>query len=959
MAADAWGTVGVRSCLDEKDGLDHLQARGGIERMNSRTLVLLVLGVVLVAGMAGAKGLDNAGLATHVPLPNASVTSGDFEGARLETLWIFEADFEDLTGDNAGWTSPDFSGTAAQENYWHRDTIRLTETYLGDYTWWCGTYNECWVQPRGYGNDWLMLMHRDFELSSWSVAGDDVVLDFDQRFALEHDYDYGYVDISDDGGTTWTTIYTANNPGFAGKPGTPKDWDSDQGHQALNISAWAGSDVRLRFRVETDEAYSAQDEFNNAPLGSVQDGAWQLDNFDITVNTLSVWSDDVESGDNGWVHDDLAAAGQTGLTFYRGLYGTDFETGRPFTCENRVGWMMGAVDPFTGLTIDGQYTWLISPPIDISGAEKLVGLWDMWVDLPFESNNRFDLWLASDDQEACVTSPDGFVDENPGGWYGGPFWGVWADDWDAFAGNDWLAIAWQQENQDPAAPGTHKAGIFLHRQKVGIPSGDPGTAFTLGNWDRFNDWYVEQTADALLDTALLTVKDDDDVASVFVVASGDDGATWESYPCRRLDPLGNDWNCPPPVNQMNPQTEIHYYFEATDGVGNVATYPSSAPDGYFEFSILPLEATVSDPGLLIVDKHGRATPSEMRDYFHSSAYYYREALGILGYEWEEYDVEVPSGTAQSEGPDTMAYKYYDTIAWITNQFDSFTFWTVDQQNVINWLNQAGGGKERNFFVSGNDWAYDMMAAGNETLDFVTTWLAVDYVQNGLGTPPADTLPIVKDNPGGNDFMTYDDGECILRGGCPQIEYFDVLDSQAGVTGAEVVALYEKSDATELPAGVAYTHPTLGYQTVALGFGVEFMMDSLDPSTGYYNTGVADRADLMDNIMTYFAQTPSTNPTGVVDNGFKNMLAHAQPNPFNTVTKIAYSIREAGPATIEVYNIAGKVVRTLLSSELEAGATGFVVWDGTDDAGAKCASGVYFYRMTAPNFVASHKMVMLK
>jgi hypothetical protein len=619
--------------------------------------------------------------------------------------------------------------------------------------------------------------------------------------------------------------------------------------------------------------------------------------------------------------------------------------------------MMGAVDPFTGIMIDGEYTWLISPPIDVSGAEKLVGLWDMWVDLPYESNNRFDLWLASNDQESCVTQTDGFRDENPGGWYGGPFWGIWADDWDAFAGNDWLAIAWQLENDDPAAPNTHKAGILLHRQKVGIPSGDAGTSFTLGNWDRFNDWYVEQMADALLDSAEINVKDDDDIAALFVMASDDDGATWDAYPCRRLDPLGNDWICPSPANQIHPQSEIHYYFEATDGVGNIATYPADAPDAYLEFSILPISATVSDPGILLVDKHGRRTPSEQRGYFHSSNYYYREALAILGYEWEKYDVEVPSGTAQSEGPDTMGYKYYNTIVWLTNEFDSFTFWTVDQQNVINWLNQAGSGKERNFIVSGNDWAYDMMAAGNETLDFVTQWLAVDYIQDGLGTPPADTLPILKDNPGSYTFM---DDECVLFGGCPQIHYFDVLGVYGAATGAQVAALYEKTDSTELPAGVAYTHPTLGYQTLALGFGIEFMMDSLDPSTGYFNTGIAQRVNLMGNIMDYLGESPTTNPTDVpVVDGAKNMLSHAVPNPFNPVTKIAYSVREAGPVSIEVYNVAGKVVRTLLQSELEAGATGYVVWDGTDDVGAKCASGVYFYRMTAPNFTESHKMVMLK
>jgi flagellar hook assembly protein FlgD len=98
---------------------------------------------------------------------------------------------------------------------------------------------------------------------------------------------------------------------------------------------------------------------------------------------------------------------------------------------------------------------------------------------------------------------------------------------------------------------------------------------------------------------------------------------------------------------------------------------------------------------------------------------------------------------------------------------------------------------------------------------------------------------------------------------------------------------------------------------------------------------------------------------VVAGSVRNELSHAHPNPFNPVTKIAYSVKEAGPVTIEVFNVAGKVVRTLLDTKLDSGAKGFVTWDGANDGGEKCASGVYFYRIAAPGFTESHKMIMLK
>jgi hypothetical protein len=334
-------------------------------------------------------------------------------------------------------------------------------------------------------------------------------------------------------------------------------------------------------------------------------------------------------------------------------------------------------------------------------------------------------------------------------------------------------------------------------------------------------------------------------------------------------------------------------------------------------------------------------------------------LSILGYEWDTYEVEVESGsTDQSDGPDSMGYKYYDTQIWFTNEFNTTTIKKPDQVNLINWLNQSADGKERNLLVTGNDIGYELMETGAETLGFYATWMASEYLDDQVGSVLADSTPGLRDHVGGYDFMTYDDGECILRGGCPIINYFDVVNAKSGIAGNEVAVDYVKQDASTRPAGVAYTHQTMGYQTVNLGFGMEFMMDSMLPN-GYYETGVRDRSNLMQNIMSYFGESPSDPGTGVVDVASRNELSHAFPNPFNPVTQISYSVKDAGPVLIEVYNVAGRVVRTLLDSELDSGASGYVVWDGTDDGGDRCGSGVYFYRIAAPGFTTTRKMVMLK
>ena len=527
--------------------------------MKNTILIAAAIGTVLALAM-GAYAFDNGIYnESRVTEPNMPTSSLDLEGTRLETLWIFDANFEDLTGDNAGWTVYDRSGTLGSDNYWHHDTIRMAGfPHLGDSTWWCGTYDSCWRQARGYGNEWLQILERHF--TETTTATTSVTLEFDQRYACENDYDYCFVDVrSSATADTWFAIHYQSNPGFAGAPGTSQDWDSvnpmaeGQGHMSFDLSSYAlGQEFDLRFRFESDGAYSSQDQYNNAPFNSCLDGAWQLDNIEVFVDggVTPVFYDDAESGDP-WTHDDVIASGATGVTFWRGQFGIDFVTGRSFTCDDRpVGsWMYAAVDPFTSYMVDDQISWLVSPPIDIAGAAKLVGEWDMWVDLPRPTEDVFNLSLASNDVYDCVTRPEGFVDEAPGAWYGGPFWGVWVDDWDAFAGNDWLAVRWEVWNSDPTTDDPpHRAGIFVNQQRVGIPSGDAGTTWNYGDWDRLYDVFPSELTAAMVDSGEIDVKDDDNIAWVTITATN--GTTTNTYSCRRQDAEGNIWLIPPPTTEM-------------------------------------------------------------------------------------------------------------------------------------------------------------------------------------------------------------------------------------------------------------------------------------------------------------------------------------------------------------------------------------------------------------------------
>ena len=87
-----------------------------------------------------------------------------------------------------------------------------------------------------------------------------------------------------------------------------------------------------------------------------------------------------------------------------------------------------------------------------------------------------------------------------------------------------------------------------------------------------------------------------------------------------------------------------------------------------------------------------------------------------------------------------------------------------------------------------------------------------------------------------------------------------------------------------------------------------------------------------------------------------------PNPFNPETSIKYQVSgiEEQFVQIQVYNIRGQRVRTLLDGNREFGAGEHsVVWDGTDDSGRSLGSGVYFYRMQAGEDVSVRRMLLMK
>jgi hypothetical protein len=107
---------------------------------------------------------------------------------------------------------------------------------------------------------------------------------------------------------------------------------------------------------------------------------------------------------------------------------------------------------------------------------------------------------------------------------------------------------------------------------------------------------------------------------------------------------------------------------------------------------------------------------------------------------------------------------------------------------------------------------------------------------------------------------------------------------------------------------------------------------------------------------YFDQTTGIKLPPIIPHEIT--LYQNYPNPFNANTKISFVIPVASNVTVNIFDMLGRRVRTLLDNQLQAGEYS-VAWDGRSNSGEPMSSGVYFYNIKTTGFEESKKMVILK
>jgi len=100
------------------------------------------------------------------------------------------------------------------------------------------------------------------------------------------------------------------------------------------------------------------------------------------------------------------------------------------------------------------------------------------------------------------------------------------------------------------------------------------------------------------------------------------------------------------------------------------------------------------------------------------------------------------------------------------------------------------------------------------------------------------------------------------------------------------------------------------------------------------------------------------PTDVDDTPLAYRLHGCVPNPFNPATTLGYDLPAASRVSLRIYDLTGRLVRSLVNTHQDAGRHA-VRWDGRSDAGRLVAAGAYVCRLTAGSFTATQRMLLVK
>ncbi len=372
--------------------------------------------------------------------------------------------------------------------------------------------------------------------------------------------------------------------------------------------------------------------------------------------------------------------------------------------------------------------------------------------------------------------------------------------------------------------------------------------------------------------------------------------------------VGGTWQTGPVDFVLGPDEQRALEVRVIDGIGTVAGMAVTTLSA--QSSVDPQSSTdisfgtfVEAPSLLIVDDDNG------QDY----ETYLETALADTGYGAMIWDA------AAKGRPSLAQMSSYWAVLWTTGAGNALYLTSSDEQSMMDYLD-AGG----NLFLTSADYL-SSRALPNA---FISDYLHVDswtcdnsgFLMTGVaGDPVSDGMALMV--LGGPILPTSSDA--IV----PAAPADSVFSTPVGIKGIRV----HEND----------------HKLVFLSFPFE--------NTPVGNPYPNNQKTLIARILGWFGSA-----TGIGTGGIDRLaMRQNAPNPFNPITKIAFTVPEdASPVTLMICNVNGRVVRRLVDEPLSAGPH-TIVWNGRDDMGRDLPSGVYFARLAAGGESLFRKMTLLK
>jgi hypothetical protein len=437
-------------------------------------------------------------------------------------------------------------------------------------------------------------------------------------------------------------------------------------------------------------------------------------------------------------------------------------------------------------------------------------------------------------------------------------------------------------------------------------------------------------------------------------------------------------------------------FTATPGV----SYKTPVGAGvYNEMEILPSSATAGGDWNCVL----------YVDHFNRGAQVLIEGAltGILGTgsenfegtNWDRFDVNAESSQQMSVGrplqteygSSVVQMLAYKAVIWSSGNLNAFNL-TKEDADVLNpWLTLLDF-DFNNLYLTGDGIVYSPLfeaesepSAARLISDLAGLELSAgcgdgSYRVAGCGTPGvADLTPCVNLDPVGGAVVAGSGGGRSVDhlgwgNGCPgPPANFDVLSVHApdfGTTVADERYSSGVKSANYLSAATNAGGAVLNFKIVTDGISVHYRRAEGTPCD-FNLGGTVPVSERLDEVLSYFGygsaqlcQDP-TQGTGLGDIAgqqprFRTTLMDFAPNPLVTgaAGRIQFTMAREGRATIDVYDIEGRLVKSVFSGIAHEG-TNDAFWNGTNESGTQVASGVYFYRLRAGDEDLSKKMVVVR